>query len=198
MLEPRVALSDVLIRLQRKTTARRMAYKSRVIILLNLIAAIAVGAAWHSFAVGTWYSVTDQYLKRRLLDADIIRGVSRSVIDKEAGAHFVSAILPLALLATTLALWGSARAFVASSWGLLLAAFLGMIEMGLLAWAWRDMCSERRAEIYNEYKDRLRSPLADWQKAILDPYVKESIKAMIEKEREKRAAFAVLVARAST
>lgn len=163
-------------------------------ILLNLIAAIVVFAAWHSFAVGAWYGVTDQYLKRRLFDAGIIGGASRPVIDKEAGAHFASAVLPLAVLAAVLALWGSARAFVASSWGLLLAALLGVIEIAVLAWAWSGMCSERRAEIYNEYKDRFRSPLAAWQKAILDPYVgasaTESIKAMIEKEKDKRAAFA--------
>jgi hypothetical protein len=165
-----------------------------MLILLNLIAAMVVLAAWHSLAAGAWYGVTDQYLKRRLFRAGIIGGASGSVIDKEGRAHFVSAVLPAAFLAAVLALWGSARAFVASSWGLWLAAFLGMIEIALLAWAWRGMCSERRAEIYNEYKDRFRSPLAAWQKAILDPYVgasaTESIKAMIEKERDERAAFA--------
>ncbi|MBX7186948.1 MAG: hypothetical protein K1Y01_17545 [Vicinamibacteria bacterium] len=163
-------------------------------ILLNLIAAIAVLVAWHSLAAGAWYGVTDQYLKRRLLNAGIIGPVSRSVIDKEARAHFVSAVSPLAFLVAVMALWGSARTFLVSSWGLLLAAFLGLIEIAVLAWAWRDMCSERRAEIYGEYKGSILSPLAAWQKAILDPYVgasaTESIKAIIEKERAKRAAFA--------
>jgi hypothetical protein len=141
-----------------------------MLILMNLVMLLVLSAAGAWLLISLPYGLNELRLKKRLFDNAIVRG-DPPEFAQESIAVIASAFFPTTLICGGLALWPAARSFVAGSWGLKGAGILCLIGMVLLVLRWKAAMESCVADIYDEYEERIREPLAKWQEALLAPYL---------------------------